>query len=56
MRYTAKQTAAVLVPLGNVLTAATGGWSSVFLIASARNVVAAVMALVVLKLVRFAMY
>jgi OFA family oxalate/formate antiporter-like MFS transporter len=55
MLYTAKGTAAILVPLGNVLTAATGSWSSVFLIASALNVVAAVMALAVLKPMRLAM-
>jgi MFS transporter, OFA family, oxalate/formate antiporter len=53
--YTAKGTAAILVPLGNVLTSATGSWSSVFLIASALNIVAAVMALVVLKPMRLAM-
>jgi MFS transporter, OFA family, oxalate/formate antiporter len=56
MLYTAKGTAAILVPLGNVLTAATGSWSSVFMIASALNIVAAVMALAVLKPMRLAMY
>jgi OFA family oxalate/formate antiporter-like MFS transporter len=55
MLYTAKGTAAILVPLGNVLTSATGSWSSVFLIASALNIVAAVMALAVLKPMRLAM-
>jgi OFA family oxalate/formate antiporter-like MFS transporter len=53
--YTAKGTAAILVPLGNVLTSATGSWSSVFLIAAALNIVAAVMALAVLKPLRLAM-
>jgi MFS transporter, OFA family, oxalate/formate antiporter len=53
--YTAKGTAAILVPLGNVLTSATGSWSSVFLIAAALNIVAAVMALAVLKPMRLAM-
>jgi OFA family oxalate/formate antiporter-like MFS transporter len=55
MLYTAKGTAAILVPLGNVLTSATGSWSSVFLIASALNIVAAVMALAMLKPMRLAM-
>jgi OFA family oxalate/formate antiporter-like MFS transporter len=50
--YTAKGTAALLVPLANVLVAATGGWKSAFVIASVLNVVAAVMAIVVLKPMR----
>jgi OFA family oxalate/formate antiporter-like MFS transporter len=53
--YTAKGTAAILVPLGNVLASATGSWTSVFLIAAALNIVAAVMALAVLKPLRLAM-
>jgi OFA family oxalate/formate antiporter-like MFS transporter len=52
MLYTAKGTAALLVPLGNVLTTATGNWTAVFMIAAALNIVAAVMALVVLKPMR----
>jgi MFS transporter, OFA family, oxalate/formate antiporter len=51
--YTAKGTAAFLVPLGNVVYDATGkNWTAVFLIAAALNIVAAVMALAVLKPMR----
>ncbi|AMN44953.1 oxalate/formate MFS antiporter [Rhodoplanes sp. Z2-YC6860] len=52
MLYTAKGTAALLVPFGNVLTSATGNWTAVFIIAAALNIIAAVMALVVLKPMR----
>ena len=52
MLYTAKGTAALLVPLGNVLMTSTGSWSAVFIIAAILNIVAAVMALVVLKPMR----
>jgi OFA family oxalate/formate antiporter-like MFS transporter len=52
MLYTAKGTAALLVPLGNVLTAATGGWTAVFMVASAMNIIAAILALIVLKPLR----
>jgi MFS transporter, OFA family, oxalate/formate antiporter len=55
MLYTAKGTAAVLVPLGNLVTSATGSWSSVLLVAAALNIVAAIMALVLLKPIRLAM-
>src|SRR5881227_657985 len=48
MLYTAKGTAALLVPLANVLTTATGSWHAVFYVAAILNIVAAVMALVVL--------
>jgi len=50
--YTAKGTAALLVPLANVLTAATGNWHAVFLVAAALNIVAAIMALALLKPMR----
>jgi MFS transporter, OFA family, oxalate/formate antiporter len=50
--YTAKGTAALLVPWANVLTKATGSWHAVFIVAAILNVVAAVMALVVLKPLR----
>jgi OFA family oxalate/formate antiporter-like MFS transporter len=50
--YTAKGTAALLVPWANVLTTATGSWRAVFIVAAILNVVAAVMALVVLKPLR----
>src|SRR5215813_6442005 len=52
MLYTAKGTASLLVPLANVLTNATGSWHAVFYVAAALNIVAAVMALVVLKPMR----
>ena len=50
--YTAKGTAALLVPLANVLTTATGNWHAVFLVAATLNIIAAVMAVVVLKPMR----
>src|ERR1700704_4754082 len=52
MLYTAKGTASLLVPLANVLTNWTGSWHAVFYVAAALNIVAAVMALVVLKPMR----
>jgi OFA family oxalate/formate antiporter-like MFS transporter len=52
--YTAKGTASLLVPLANVLAAATGGWHTVFVVAALMNAVAAVMALAVLKPLRSA--
>jgi OFA family oxalate/formate antiporter-like MFS transporter len=52
MLYTAKGTAALLVPLANVLTNATGSWHAVFYVAAALNIVAAVMALAMLKPMR----
>ena len=52
MLYTAKGTAALLVPLGNVLTSATGGWTTVFMVASALNIIAALIAFAVLKPMR----
>jgi MFS transporter, OFA family, oxalate/formate antiporter len=52
--YTAKGTASLLVPLANVLTAATGNWHAVFIVAAALNVIAAIMALAVLRPMRIA--
>src|SRR5438093_8049359 len=52
MLYTAKGTAALLVPLANVLTNATGSWHAVFYVAAALNIVAAVMSLAVLRPLR----
>jgi OFA family oxalate/formate antiporter-like MFS transporter len=52
MLYTAKGTAALLVPLANVLTSATGSWTAVFVVAAVLNIVAAVLALVALKPMR----
>ena len=50
--YTAKGTAALIVPLGNLLRGATGSWMAVFYIAAAANLLAAVLALAVLKPLR----
>jgi len=50
--YTAKGTAALLVPMGNVLTTWTGSWTAVFVIAAILNIIAAVMAIVVLRPIR----
>jgi OFA family oxalate/formate antiporter-like MFS transporter len=50
--YTAKGTASLLVPLGNVLAQATGGWHTVFLVAAAMNLIAALAAPFVLKPLR----
>ncbi len=50
--YTAKGTAALLVPLSSVIAASGGGWRAVFLAAGTMNFVAAVMALAVLKPMR----
>src|SRR5213075_622216 len=50
--YTAKGTASLLVPLGNVLMSATGNWTAVFIIAAALNIIAAIMALAVLRPMR----
>ena len=50
--YTAKGTAALLVPLSSIVTTATGSWHAVFYIAAALNLVAALLALLVLKPMR----
>jgi OFA family oxalate/formate antiporter-like MFS transporter len=50
--YTAKGTAALLIPFANLLTAATGDWHAVFAVAAVLNVAAAVMALAVLRPLR----
>jgi len=47
--YTAKGTAALLVPYSNAIHKATGTWDSVFIIAAILNILAAVLALVALK-------
>lgn len=53
MLYTAKGVAALLVPLANVLYDATGkSWSAVFVVAAILNIIAAIMALVVLRPLR----
>ncbi len=50
--YTAKGTASLLVPLSSVLATTTGGWHAVFIVASAMNAVAALMAWLVLRPLR----
>jgi len=52
MLYTAKGTAALLVPLANVLKSAAGSWHAVFYVAAILNILAALMALFVLKPIR----
>ncbi len=50
--YTAKGTAALMVPLGSVLRAATGDWLTVLYVSAGVNILAAVLALFVLKPMR----
>jgi MFS transporter, OFA family, oxalate/formate antiporter len=47
--YTAKGTAALLVPYASTLQKSSGSWDSVFLIAAGANILAAILALLVLK-------
>ena len=53
--YTAKGTAALLVPLSSVLVSMTGNWHAVFVVAAAMNIVAALMAWFVLRPMRLAL-
>lgn len=53
--YTAKGTAALLVPVTSVIAAASGGWQAVFIAAAVMNLLAAVMALAVLRPLRLRM-
>ena len=55
MLYTAKGTAALLIPLTSVLTTATGSWHAAFYVAAVLNIVAALMAMFVLKPMRLRM-
>ena len=52
LMYTAKGTAALLVPYANVLSSRTGSWHLVFMLAAGLNLVAAAMAILVLKPMR----
>jgi OFA family oxalate/formate antiporter-like MFS transporter len=47
--YTAKGTAALLVPVGNYLQQASGSWDTVFLWAAGANILASLLAIAVLK-------
>ena len=53
--YTAKGTASLLVPLTSMLSTGSGGWHTVFLLASVMNFTAAILALAVLKPLRSGM-
>jgi OFA family oxalate/formate antiporter-like MFS transporter len=53
--YTAKGTAALLVPLTSLISASSGGWQTLFFTASAMNFAAAFAALALLKPLRAAM-
>lgn len=50
--YTAKGTASLIVPYTSLITAWTGSWHAVFLSAAALNIIAALMALLILKPLR----
>jgi OFA family oxalate/formate antiporter-like MFS transporter len=47
--YTAKGTAALLVPFANYLQQGTGNWDTVFLVAAGANILASLLAIAVLK-------
>jgi OFA family oxalate/formate antiporter-like MFS transporter len=51
--YTAKGTASLLIPLTSLI-AAKGNWHPVFMMAASLNIIAALMAIVVLKPMRSA--
>jgi OFA family oxalate/formate antiporter-like MFS transporter len=50
--YTAKGTASLLVPLASLVVSMTGNWQTVFAIAAIMDVIAAIMAIAVLKPMR----
>ncbi|MDF2998046.1 MAG: major facilitator superfamily 1, partial [Xanthobacteraceae bacterium] len=50
--YTAKGTAALIVPFTSILTTMTGSWHAVFVSAAVLNILAAIMALLILKPLR----
>jgi OFA family oxalate/formate antiporter-like MFS transporter len=54
LMYTAKGTAALLVPVANIVMASAGSWMPVFMTAAAFNLIAAVMAILVLRPLRAA--
>ena len=47
--YTAKGTAALLVPVANYMQQASGNWDQVFIIAAGANILASLLAIAVLK-------
>ena len=52
MLYTAKGTGSLIVPIASIIKASTGSWTEVLVIAAVMNVVAAVLAISVLRPVR----
>jgi len=52
LMYTAKGTAALLVPFANILMASSGSWYPVFITAAVMNIIAALLAIFVLKPMR----
>ena len=50
--YTAKGTASLIVPVSSVIALNFGGWSSVFIVSAVMNIIAAALALFVLKPMR----
>jgi OFA family oxalate/formate antiporter-like MFS transporter len=52
MLYTAKGTAALLVPFSSVITTMTGSWHAVFMVASGMAALSAFLAIFVLKPMR----
>jgi OFA family oxalate/formate antiporter-like MFS transporter len=53
--YTAKGTAALLVPITSVMAAASGSWQTVFIVAAVMNLLAAFMAMFLLRPLRLKM-
>ncbi|HEX9875982.1 MAG TPA: oxalate/formate MFS antiporter [Gammaproteobacteria bacterium] len=53
--YTAKGTAALLVPVTSLMAAAPGGWRNVFIAAAAMNFAAALLAMLILRPLRLKM-
>jgi OFA family oxalate/formate antiporter-like MFS transporter len=47
--YTAKGTAALLVPIGNYMQQTSGSWDKVFWVAAGANILASLLAIAVLK-------
>ena len=47
--YTAKGTASLLVPVANYMQQSSGSWDQVFVIAAGANILASLLAIVVLK-------
>jgi OFA family oxalate/formate antiporter-like MFS transporter len=47
--YTAKGTAALLVPVANYMQQSSGTWDSVFIVAAGANILASLLAIAVLK-------